>query len=294
MKRNTLWLLAAALAAGSFAIDLRPAWAEDQAEQDPARVAAEGDTTMTRFPQGIKVRTAEETEAEDTAGLRDTLDGITEAAIKGGFDDFVERLGDADRNRIGNFAEKDFPQLKAAADQIQQIWKSKYNQDEFEIVADKAYGNMKFLRGEIEDPQAVAGNWPVPAAGGSEAQPASATERKAESPEAKSDVNLDSNLEKGREVGIASFPHSHGMPSLHASMIKEALGWRIDAPDTFDGQQLHDNLVKHLTMAAQMQDQWPADANDAAAMITHHVLMAVYGLEAQQQSEQGDAAGAKQ
>ena len=52
--------------------------------------------------------------------------------------------------------------------------------------------------------------------------------------------------------------------------------WKIDVPGRAStAQSSYDNLLKHLTMANEQKDKWPADENDAYRAVSHHVLMAV-------------------
>src|SRR5688500_13365145 len=63
--------------------------------------------------------------APDVEQIRDTLASATEAALtKGGFDDMVERLVDADRNRIGStgLTDKDLEILDGRINQIRKAW----------------------------------------------------------------------------------------------------------------------------------------------------------------------------
>lgn len=94
-----------------------------------------------------------------------------------------------------------------------------------------------------------------------------------------SDKPKDRNLDKGRNVAIVNFPMSHGAQMLTVSMIHELPdNWKIDVPDNVDGQVLYDNLLTHLTAVNEMKDKWPADVNEGYRMVSHHVLMAVYGI----------------
>ena len=297
MNRKLSITLAAALAAGGlvFGIGL-DARAEDKAaeagQNDPATAAQEGNqaassssssATPATFPPGVKV---DDDPAEERGDLFKTFTTLTQAALeKDGFDDVVERLVDQDRNRIGqdNFAEQKFDDLNAQADAIRAAWKAKYG-DDFKVEGEQAFAKLAAVVGKIDDPKAVASAWPVPAvtdAAGAEAVPASAKET-----EGNQDPNLNSNVEKGRGVAIATIPASHGLPALNVSLIDELQGWRVDVPNTLSGQQLHDSLLKHLTHVSQMQAQWPADKNEAALMVAHHVLLGAYGVDVEPGAQQ--------
>jgi hypothetical protein len=288
MTRKLPITLAAILAGSALALPIaQPVSAEDaaarsgqndssDAKQGEQQPAAE-ETPAAQFPAGVKL---DDDPKEDQAQLTKTLDNITEAAFtKGGFDDVVQRLVDQDRNRIGKdgFAEKTFDDLDAMVEALRTAWKDKYK-DDFEVDGEQAFAKLTTIVGEIDDPKAVASAWPVPAV--SEASPQSdAVPAAAKETDGNADPNLDSNVEKGRDVAIATVPASHGLPALNVSLVQELQGWRIDVPNTLTGQQLHDSLLKHLTHVTDAQAQWPADKNEAAAMVAHHVLLAAYGVD---------------
>jgi hypothetical protein len=50
-------------------------------------------------------------------------------------------------------------------------------------------------------------------------------------------------------------------------------------PNNLTGEQLKNNFARHLAHIKDSADRWPADKNDAAAMIAHHALMAAYNVE---------------
>ena len=268
----------------------QPAATRDEEKQSESQQAA------ATFPAGIK---ADDDPEEDRPELFKTLDGITEAALaKDGFDDFVERLVDQDRNRIGenNFAEQEFDELNAKVESLRSAWKTKYG-DNFEVEGEQAFAKLATLVGEIDDPRAVASAWPVPAVSPDASSPAADAVAAADKQTTgNEDPNLNSNVEKGRDVAIATLPASHGLPALNVSLINELQGWRIDVPNTLTGQQLHDSLLKHLDHLSAMQAQWPADKSEASLMVAHHVLLAAYGVNVdpnqQQQGSKSSSEGA--
>lgn len=282
MNRYSKWTLAAWICAGTIAFHTTPAFPADDETKKSSEATAGGAT----LPAGIKAR-----EAEDSNDIHKTFQGVAEAALtKGGFDDVVERLVDQDRNRIGNYAEKEFDDLDGIVAAIGKAWKDKYG-DDFELEPNEALKAVALIRGEIEDPKAVAAHWPVkavaPAAGESDAVAAGAAEQaERENEKGNPDPNLNSNIEKGRDVAIATIPASHGLPAIHVSLIREAQGWRIDVPNNVTGEQLKNNLAAHLTRIKDSADQWPADKNDAAAFVAHHVLMAAYNVDVPAQRPQ--------
>jgi len=211
--------------------------------------------------------------APDAEDIRETVKEVTQAALtKGGFDDLIERFVDADRNRLGKdgFSEKDHPQLDGLIAQIQKDWKAKYNQD-FKIADKEAVYNSMFasiVQSEIpgsNDARLAADRPAVTDPGQMPARP-----------DNQRVAGGDTNREAGRNIATINVAASHNMPMLMIPMVHEAPdSWKIDVPDSFTVEQLHDNLMKHLTMVKDMKDQWPADPNEAYRAVTHHVLMAV-------------------
>ena len=259
--------------------------------REDARDAAQVRQAAVKFPAGIKAAP----DANDVGDVRNTLDSITKAALtEDGFDDLVERLVDQDRNRIGqnDFTDQKFADLNAKAAQLRQAYRAKYGAD-FTIAPEKAFSMVPVVQGEIDDPKVVAGNWPIKAAmtaGGGAAAPAAGEAQTAGAAQAgKSEAGLDSNVEAGRNVAVATFPKSHGLPALNVSLMKELGGYRVDVPNTVTGQQLKDNLSKHLDHLIQGADQWPKEAWQAQTAIAHHILAGVYGVEGM--AQQDKAAG---
>lgn len=298
MNKKLPITLAAALAAAVLGVTgTQPSRAAEDApaaagQDDPRKAAQDSKQPVAdeqapappSFPAGVKV---DDEQSGKRGEVFKTLNSITEAAFtKDGFDDVVERLVDQDRNRIGqdNFAEQKFDDLNAKVDALRTAWKDKYGED-FELKGDLAFAKALTTVGTIDDPKAVASAWPVPAVtqAAGEAVPDSAKETAGNA-----DPNLNSNVEKGRGVAIATIPASHGLPGLNVSLINELQGWRIDVPNTLTGQQLHDSLLRHLTHVLEMRDQWPADKNEAALRVAHHVLLSAYGVDVKP-TEPGDA-----
>jgi hypothetical protein len=88
------------------------------------------------------------------------------------------------------------------------------------------------------------------------------------------------NIQEGRNIAVLQIPESHGLSAVNVSLLRELTGWKIDIPNNRSVQQVYDDLLKHLTMVGDQQANWPADKDDAKAMIAHHVMMALYGVEA--------------
>jgi len=79
-----------------------------------------------------------------------------------------------------------------------------------------------------------------------------------------------------KDVATFYFGNSHNLaPSAVALRKESGIGntWKIDLPDSINGQQLSDSLTQHVMMVLDQKGSWPADVNDAYRMVTHHVLM---------------------
>jgi len=300
MRKHLTLLAAATLAAGSFAFLTNGLYA-DEGVGDRAKdavkdrignidVKTEGTHGLTsaQLPKGTQ-----KASKDDSEDIRDTLATATEASLtKNGFNDLVERFVDADRNRIGVWMKdhKDWTAFNNRVNQIRTDWKAKYGKD-FDIDHKIAFGqefkNFTIVQGEIVDPMLMS-NWPVEQPVGTNAKD-SPKQNKGDIDTGAGKVNIgelgkasnkpsDRNLDKGRNIAVVGFPASHGMPDVFVSMIHEMPDrWKIDVPDNIGGQELYDNLMKHLDALGNSKD-WPADFTDAQRMAAHHVLMGVYGV----------------
>jgi hypothetical protein len=253
---------------------------------DPAKDATKREQAeQVSLPPGVQPK--KDAGKEDHDGILKPIATATEAALtKDGFDDVIERLVDQDRNRLGKEGadKQKYDDLNTKAEALRAAFKQKYGRD-FDVSRKDALTHVATICGDIQDPQQVASAWPVPAV---VAAPGEAVQAAAQQPGTPADK--DSNIEKGRDVAIATIPASHGLPAVHVSLMQEAGGWKIDLPNNTTGQQLHDNLMKHLTHISDMQAQWPADPDAAELMFTHHVMLGLYGaeLEPAQGAQKGD------
>jgi hypothetical protein len=239
-----------------------------------------GQTDQPANPPGadsqVKGATDTNPKTPDFSGIRRTLATATEAAMtKGGFDDLVERFVDADRNRIGQsgITKQDQPTLDGRVAQFQKDWKAKYNQD-FNIKDKDTVFNDSFAmikEGEIPGNARLAGERVGKDAAGNK--------------DSDRPGGGDTNREPGRNVAYATIPASHGLPELQVPLIHEMGGWKIDVPDNVTGEQLRDNLLKHLTMADDDKANWPSDVNDAYRAVSHHVLAAIFNADAKTGSD---------
>jgi hypothetical protein len=298
MNRITLLTLAAALAAGGSTLDSnRALGAPDAAPGQGDSVGkAEGQAIPTHLPAGFKLKE----KRDDPILIRNAVESITDAAVKGDYKDVVERLVDQDRNRLGKFDAGKLTDLRDAQKRLRDAWKQKFNKDfDFDLDRDRLFAKAFVIQGEVEDPAVAARNWPLPAAGEQLASGRAEKPGKDEGARqagARSGADgaggdqLDSNIEKGRDVAVVAFPAAHGLPNLRVSLIQELGGYRVDVPNSVGGEQLYKDLAEHVRQAADSASQWPADAKEAQVAIAHHVLAGVYG--AREQGGQGAGAGA--
>ena len=215
--------------------------------------------------------------APDAEGIRDILATVTEAALtENGLDNLAGRLVDADRNRMGDAIDADFPEHAALVRQFRADWKAKYGQDfDIEGAEERVFPEAMFSVRQGEVPQGAAGadvDVDRDADGGATVDV-----------DAKSGVDspdttaADANRnDPGRNIATVSVKASQGMPELTVPLVHEAPdNWRIDAPDSLDANKLRQNVLDHLKAAHDMKDKWPATADEAYAAISHHVLMAI-------------------
>jgi hypothetical protein len=344
MQRKLNWLMVSALAIGGMTFVTAQAADDNKAaapaaEQNlgqPGTVTVDANANRTddaqraaahaagdlALPAGAKAK-----EADKATDYTSIIANETEEALdKGNFDNLINGLVDQDRNRLGSGKDLDRSKLDGRIDSLRQALKAKYGDDSFDVHHDKLFTDAKIVRGEIQDPNQFAQNWPV-ANNASDALKAGATDNlkgtqpgdakatdanraTASSGDDKStasvkvgdttvsgqvkqddakpagskvvddDTRTQGNIQEGRDFAVLQIPASHGLPVVNVSMIRELTGWKIDIPNNRSVQQVHDDLLKHLTMIGDNQAAWPADKDDAKAMIAHHVMMALYGIDA--------------
>lgn len=212
--------------------------------------------------------------APDAEGIRDVLAQVAEASVtKDGLDDLVERLVDADRNRIGQSSLDNNEKLNGIIEQFRKNWKAKYNQD-FDIGDEEAVFTDQFamiMQGEIGDGAARVAGERVPGAPVDPAAPPADRDKVA---------GGDTNRDPGRNVATVVIKESHGLPSGNVLLIHEMPdSWRIDVPDTVTAEQLRGNIENALTKLNEKQAQWPADVNEAYRHATHCLVLAVQGQD---------------
>jgi hypothetical protein len=80
-------------------------------------------------------------------------------------------------------------------------------------------------------------------------------------------------------------PPPRGAQDAHLRLVQESGGaWRIDLPDSLDRRQLLAGLGDHLEAIQREKQNWPDNADDAARLVSQHILTAL--------TESGHAGGA--
>jgi len=269
---------AAALAAGGFAFLTSPLLAQNAAQRtgDAIRNAADRVTGTTNPSNAL---------APDAEDIREMLREVSQASLtKAGFDDLIERFVDADRDRLrkDGFYKKDHTVLDGRIAQFQKDWQAKYNQ-EFKMKDKEAVFSTAFatiIQSEIPKDARLASERQT---GTVNPTPAPGMQPDVNNAQVQKDANKiaggDTNREPGRNIATVQVAASHGLPALTVPLIHEFPDrWKIDVPDSYSAEQMHDNLLKHLTMADEQKAQWPSDVNEAYRLVAHHVLMAVLNI----------------
>jgi hypothetical protein len=228
----------------------------------------------------------------DEKNIREALGDVVSASVKDkGFSDVADCFVDQDKTRLKQFKEESGDQLTAIADKFKADWKAKYGK-EFDFSntqSNGTFGNVTIMTSEVQNPDQLVGNWPIKQATDvSVGTDGVKGEDKPQLAASKQDIKQtknemfggDVNLEKGRDVAVVAIPSTMGLPAVNCSMIKEHLsGWHFDVPNNITGQQLHDSLVKHLTMIVHDESNWPTDVNSAYGLVGHHIIEAIYGID---------------
>ncbi len=229
--------------------------------------------------------------------IRSELGTLAEDAMtKSDLDGVLNNLVDQDRDRTKKRDDKDTTKLDGRIAQLQKAWKDKYGA-EFDIDAEKAYTGMfaQIIQGEVSDPAVAVKNWPLAACDMKGMNPKMMqrdTDGETKKEEAKEMFGGDVNLDKGRNVALVHVAASHGLPALTVSMIHELPDqWRIDVPNDRTGEKIYQDLLTHLTYLGENPDKWPADVQDGYRAVTHHVLMALYGVPVDAADMMNKAAG---
>jgi len=77
----------------------------------------------------------------------------------------------------------------------------------------------------------------------------------------------------------AVIPASHGLPEVRIPLVKDDLKWRLDVPDSLDGQKTFDAVKDSLYKAGQMSAQWPSDQLEAKRHVVHSFYANLFGVK---------------
>jgi hypothetical protein len=206
-----------------------------------------------------------------TAVLKSAAENAVEP---GNFDEMINTLVDAERDRIGTFKNKKFTDLDEQARKFQKAWLEKYKR-RFEIDATQTFANASGAQGLVDNAKQAQANWPVSAQSGA-ARSAAAPKRAPRSRKGRKKTPTPTYY--GPPVGVVHLLKAGGAPALFVSMVDESGDWKIVIPSGRTGQQIHDDLLKKLTVLNDDPQKWPDNRIDAGRMVLNTVLSALYGV----------------
>ncbi len=286
MRHQIKLAVMAAITVGGLSFCAAPSFADGA-----SATAKSGNASMSMdkcaLPAGVMAK-----DLGDDTNIREALGDVVAASVKDkGFSDVADCFVKQDATRLKQYKEEDGDKLTEIATKFKADWKAKYGK-EFDFSNDQSkqtFAGVTIMAGEVQTPDQLVGNWPV-----KQCESASLSKEsikgddnaklaasKQDINEAKSDMfGGDVKLEKGRDVAVVAVPSAMGQPEIRCSMIKEHVsGWHLDVPNDITGQQLHDNLVKQLTMIVDHESDWPTDVNAAYGVVGHHIIEAVYDID---------------
>jgi len=215
--------------------------------------------------------------------IKKELASVTENGVtKNHFDNLCNCLAKPDKDRVGNYKDRNVDTLNGRIDQLQRAWKEKYGKDfdfdHYKVAFNEQY---RIIQGEVSDPALALANWPVPAVF-NDAMKASETQRPANAEDQKDRDKMakEEKLEKGRDVALVRFPAHDNLPDMTASMIHQFPdAWKFDIPDNRTGEQVYNDLLTQLTWLGEHSSNWPASVDDGYRTFAHHVIAAIYGVQ---------------
>ena len=213
-----------------------------------------------QLPQGITTKDLGASE-----NVRSTFSDFAQSGLKKDNFKKLRRFISSNPTAIGcNLpATRNLDAWNKAIDDFDQAWKAKYN-SKFDVNdKDKALLRALFerraRRGDRSATRSHIGRLPRC---GKDRKPC----KKLPSPPCK----------KGRGVAIADLHGSGSEAPLRVSLVREGRDWKIDIPDNVTADDLKASVARHLTEVLSTKDQWPSDPNDAARVVTYHILQGVY------------------
>lgn len=226
------------------------------------------------LPQGITQKNL-----SDFEDVRKTFTSFSKSVLKkDNFKDVTDYFVESDRNRLSSAGNQNDDAWNKAVDDFEQAWKSKYNRS-FDVKdRDKAYSDrfLSVTQGQVDNPQQIT-TWPVTPM----KNLTQSWQKIASSP----------NIQKGTQVAVAMLTPDTNHDPLNVSLIREGSSWKIDIPDTVSADDLKASFAQHLNEVTNMKDQWPSDPNDAARVVTYHLLTACYTAGSAGQTSQSGTSG---
>jgi hypothetical protein len=280
MKRSIALAVAALATVGSSLVILPNFAADDANMVRPASESLQPNQPLA-FPFGIA-----EKKLNAEGSIRSALADTTEAALtkKNAVNEVAGYFVNADRDRIrAEVKNMNTDTLDNRVTELSNAYKNKYGKA-FNVDASKVFIDqfIELRTGEITDPDALTGHWPIPQTLGSTidkpVNDATGMTTGASVAQNEKFFGGSTKLDKGRNVAIVRIGMSHKMPQLTLSLIHELPNsWRLDVPDNVSGQNIYDRLLDGVTYLNGHQELWPADKYEADRMISHCLLGAVYG-----------------
>jgi len=286
MNKRFFLVAAAALAIGTSSFT----FAQNNPSGTPNSDTSNAGTVRKEAAEKLGIGSADkasEKQSKHSEEIHDVMAQVAEAAFtKTGLDDIVERFVDADRNRLGQQQDalKADDTFKGRIAELDKDWKNKYNQS-FDIKDEDKVYNLAFAQ-VMEGEEGGARTASATVSGDVNTSNRTAT----------GDVNVNNNTgvdkpgvntngqtpadtnrnDPGRNIATVHIAASHGMPALDVPFIHEAGGWKIDIPDSVDGNKFRSNILAALTDLGEKKDQWPAEVDDAYRLVTHRVLLGIF------------------
>jgi len=260
-----LTLAAAALMIGGSVLvgcDKSNSTADNRSAGEKTRdaVANTGQKTGDALGNAID-KTAAATQPSADAAIKDTRStlaaAVEDAVTHNDFNKLVDRLSKADRDRIGSADKNSLADLNAAIGKFRDDWKAKYNQDF-----------------KLSDKEQVVFGTPVAIQVGDAAEARLA---------AASNPPVDTSAKNGKDAAnnltTVTLPAvGAAAPAISLTLRNEGTitkSYKIDVPDTLDQGKLKANLIKQINAVDGMKDQWPNDVNEAARVVSQHILAAL-------------------
>ena len=230
------------------------------------------DKAELQLPSGFKAK-----DLGQAQNIRGELATVTQDAVtRDDFGKIIDNLATEDRDRMKDYKGQEFKVLDGVVNQIHLDWKQKYGHDLNAGKAKEAFSSREtVVQGTVSDAKVAAANFPASAEAGAEARLASSKQKAQLAETARKD------LADGKGVALVRFPVEQMLPEVTASLIEEGNGtWRFAIPTGSSPQQIHRQLQDQLTYFGRDMKQWPANESDPYRMLSHHVIMALYDVNA--------------